>query len=66
MINKKNILAFSLGSFCFATLLGIYVALSTNPNASSAESATRLTVIATILGTLGVSSFFVGLAYPKE
>ncbi len=65
-MNKKNILRFSLGSFVLATLLGIFVALSIHGDEESAKTSARVTAVASLLGVLGISSFFVGLAYPKE
>ena len=65
-MNKKNILRASLGAFCIATLLGIFVALSINGNEDSAKTSARATAVASLFGVLGISSFFVGLAYPKE
>lgn len=61
-MNKKNILRASLASFALASAIGLGVALF----ASSPETAMRATTCASILGVLGISSFFVGLAYPKE
>jgi hypothetical protein len=65
-VNKKNILRFSLGAFCVATLIGISVALFVDPTVGSAATSARATAIASIFGVLGISSFFVGLAFPKE
>lgn len=66
MVNKQNILRFSLASFVLASMLGIYIALFTQPDERGVASAARATAVASILGVLGVSSFFVGLAYPKD
>ncbi len=65
-MNKKNILRFSLGAFCLASLIGIFVALNISGNEDSAKSSARATAVASIFGVLGISSFFVGLAFPKE
>lgn len=65
-MNKKNILRFSLGSFVVATLLGIFVALSIGGTEESAKTSARTTAVASLFGVLGVSSFFVGLAFPRE
>lgn len=65
-MNKKNILRFSLGAFCLASLIGIFVALSVNSDESALKSSGRATAVASIFGVLGISSFFVGLAFPKE
>lgn len=66
MINKKNILRASLASFAIATVLGIYVTLATVGTDESVAKFARTTAVASILGIFGISSFFVGLAYPKE
>jgi hypothetical protein len=66
VINKKNILRFSLASFCLASILGIVVALSLHSDDESGKRSARTTAVASIFGVLGISSFFVGLAYPKE
>lgn len=66
MLHKKNILRFSLASFVLATLLGIFVALSIHGSDESAKTSARVTAVASLFGVLGISSFFVGLAFPKE
>lgn len=66
MLNKKNILRGSLAAFAVASVIGIYVALSVNSDTDSAKSSARATAVASIFGVLGISSFFVGLAFPKE
>lgn len=65
-MNKQNILRFSLSAFCLSTLLGLYVTFSVHGEDESAKNSARTTVAAGIVGLLGISSFFVGLAYPKE
>lgn len=66
MVNKKNILRFSLSTFVLASAIGIFVALDVSSDEGSLKKSGRATAIASILGVLGISSFFVGLAYPKD
>lgn len=65
-MNKKNILRASLAAFCLASLIGIFVAINVDGNENSAKNSARATAVASIFGVLGISSFFVGLAFPKE
>lgn len=61
-LNKKNILRFSLASFIMASAVSIGVAcFATDPGFGG-----RAAVVASVLGVLGVSSFMVGLVFPKE
>lgn len=57
MITKKVILQVSLGSFAVATLLGIVAIGAASPT---------VPLYAGVFGLMGIGSFFVGLAFPKE
>lgn len=56
-MNKKRILQVSLGSFGVATVLGLVAIGAASP---------VVPMYAGVFGLMGISSFFVGLAYPKE
>lgn len=58
-MNKKNILRASLASFAVASLLGLSAVLFEGGGG-------RVAAAAGVFGLMGISSFFVGLAYPKE
>lgn len=63
---KKKILLGSLILAGISTLLGLIMALSTPGNEGEVVSTLRLGTIASVLGLGSISTFFVGLAYPKE
>ena len=58
-MNKKNILRGALIAFGVASVMGLACILSDYPSP-------RLGMAAGVFGLMGISTFFVGIAYPKE